>query len=90
MVAKRIKYQKAIFVFLSFFSRKLRIIKKFDRSSGLLHFGLPSHFSTVALIDQNILQNTAAGTATDFNSIPLHQISNVKISISAIGEIVLF
>jgi len=45
MVANRIKYKKGKIkiVLLSFFSRKLRIIYKIDRSSGLLHFGLPSH-----------------------------------------------
>jgi len=37
------KIQESSKVFLSFFSRKLRIIHKSDRYSGLLHFTKPSH-----------------------------------------------
>ena len=35
--------QESSEVFLSFFSRKLRITYKKDRYSGLLHFTRPSH-----------------------------------------------
>lgn len=37
------RIQESSKVFLSFFSRKLRITIKNDRSSGLLHFTWPSH-----------------------------------------------
>lgn len=68
------KIQESSKVFLSFFSRKLRITIKNDRSSGLLHFTRPSHsFEADSGFwkGKTYRQFTAAGTATDFNSIPL-------------------
>ncbi len=68
------KIQESSKVFLSFFSRKLRITIKNDRSSGLLRFTWPSHLLQADSgfhLGKTCWQFTAAGTATDFNSIPL-------------------